>query len=44
MKKIDDNTVIQVRVPMALYESIKKQLEKKKDNKKKEAAKHQKEK
>lgn len=41
MKKIDDNTLISVRVPKALYESIKKQLEKKqkkvvtKDEKKK---------
>ena len=29
MKKIDDNTVLRIRVPKALYESIKKQLEKK---------------
>ena len=31
MKKIDDNTVLRIRVPKALYESIKKQLEKKKN-------------
>lgn len=44
MKKIDDNTMLRISVPKALYESIKKQLEKKKDLKKKEVAKEEKKK
>ncbi len=44
MKKIDDNTMLRISVPKALYESIKKQLEKKKDVKKKEVAKDEKKK
>ncbi len=39
MKHISDDTVIEIRVPKALYESIKKELQKKKgakDEKKKE--------
>ena len=48
MKHISDDTLIEIRVPKALYERIKKELQKKKgakdENKKEEVAKDKKDK